>query len=210
MAAMPLVPETKVADAGKLISLGNLLVRKVTWLALTTTSATLILSRAFGADCMTSIAYMYILSSSKNSFFFISTHRDNTLSYTATYRDSTHPLTLSLLHFDFQQSTPENVYILQPFSFVFCLFGLTCFRFEHNHRNFVKPRKKQTTNMGEDTCFLAHVAIFLYIDTLHEILSPHTFYSLQDTFNILSFSIISVLAHPYTHAHAEEYSTDSS
>ena len=30
MAVMPLVPETKMADAGKLISLGNLLVRKVT------------------------------------------------------------------------------------------------------------------------------------------------------------------------------------
>ena len=56
---MPLVPETKMADVGKLISLGNLLVRKVTWLVLTTTSATLILSRAFGANCMTRIAYTY-------------------------------------------------------------------------------------------------------------------------------------------------------
>ena len=59
MAAMPLVPETKMANVGKLISFGNLLDRKVTWLVLTTTSATLILSRAFGADCMTRIAYMY-------------------------------------------------------------------------------------------------------------------------------------------------------
>ena len=30
MAMMPLVPETKMADISKLISLGNLLVRKVT------------------------------------------------------------------------------------------------------------------------------------------------------------------------------------
>ena len=30
MDVMPLVPETKMADVGKLISLGNLLVRKVT------------------------------------------------------------------------------------------------------------------------------------------------------------------------------------
>ena len=56
---MPLVPETKMTDVGKLISFGNLLVRKVTWLLLTTTSATLILSRAFGAGCMTRIAYIY-------------------------------------------------------------------------------------------------------------------------------------------------------
>ena len=44
MAVMPLVPKTKMADIGKLISLRNLLVRKVTWLVLTTTSPTLILS----------------------------------------------------------------------------------------------------------------------------------------------------------------------
>ena len=30
MAVMPLVPETKMADVGKLTSLGDLLVRKVT------------------------------------------------------------------------------------------------------------------------------------------------------------------------------------
>ena len=97
---MPLVPETKMADLSKLISLGNLLVRKVTWLMLTTMSATLILSRAFGADCMTR-RYIYIhththtLSLSQNLFFFI-----------VTYRDSIH--TLSLLHFDLQQSTTRK------------------------------------------------------------------------------------------------------
>ena len=58
MAVMPLVPETKMADVGKLISLRNLMVRKVTSLVLTTTSATLILSRAFGDDCRTRIAYI--------------------------------------------------------------------------------------------------------------------------------------------------------
>ena len=56
MAVMPLVPETKTADVGKLISLRKLIVWKATWLVLTTTSATLILSRTFGADCMTRIA----------------------------------------------------------------------------------------------------------------------------------------------------------
>ena len=59
MAVMPLVPETKMADIGKLISLGNLLARKTMWLVLTTTSATSILSRVFGAYCMTRIVYKY-------------------------------------------------------------------------------------------------------------------------------------------------------
>ena len=59
MAVMPLVPETKMADVGKLISLGNLLARKTTWLVITTTSATTILSRVFGAYCMTKIVYKY-------------------------------------------------------------------------------------------------------------------------------------------------------
>ena len=59
MAVMPLVPKTKMADIGKLIRHGNLLVKKVTCLMLTTTSATLILSREFGVDCMTRIAYIY-------------------------------------------------------------------------------------------------------------------------------------------------------
>ena len=59
MAVIQLVPEKKMVDVGKLISLGNLLVRKLTWFVLTTTSAPLILSRAFGADHMTRIAYIY-------------------------------------------------------------------------------------------------------------------------------------------------------
>ena len=59
IAITPLVPETKMADVGKLISLGNLLAKKTTWLVLTTTSATSILSRVFGAYCMTRIIYKY-------------------------------------------------------------------------------------------------------------------------------------------------------
>ena len=50
MAVMPLVHETKMADVGKLISLGNVLVWKVAWFVLRTTSATLILSRDFGVN----------------------------------------------------------------------------------------------------------------------------------------------------------------
>ena len=118
MAMMPFVPETKMADIGKLISLGNLLVRKVTWLVLTTTSATLILSRVFGADCMTRI-FNYILTSSKNSFFSISTHRNNILSYTVTYRDNTHSLSLT---FWFPAVNPTKMYM-------FCNLFLSSFAF---------------------------------------------------------------------------------
>ena len=54
-----LVPETKMADIDKLISLENLLVRKFTEFVLPTTSAPLILSRAFGTDHMTRISHIY-------------------------------------------------------------------------------------------------------------------------------------------------------
>ena len=73
-----------MADVGKLISLGNLLVRKVRWLVLTTTSATLVLSRAFGADCMTRIAYIYSRLPSTHSLTFF-THRDSTRSLSLTH-----------------------------------------------------------------------------------------------------------------------------
>ena len=59
MAVTPLVPETKTADVGKLISLGKLLARKTTGLVLTTTSAISVLSCIFGAYCMTKIVYKY-------------------------------------------------------------------------------------------------------------------------------------------------------
>ena len=84
MPVVPLVPETKMADVGKVISLGNILVRKITWFVLTITSATLIFvpriwSRLHDKGCL------YILSSSMNSLSYILTSRDSTLS----------------LHFDF-------------------------------------------------------------------------------------------------------------
>ena len=76
---------------GKLISLGDLLVRKVTWFVLTSTSATLILSHAFGADRMTKIAYIYsrlprthsltfwLPETTLSLFLSILTYRDSTL-----------------------------------------------------------------------------------------------------------------------------------
>ena len=54
---MPLVPETKKVDVSILISLGNLLARRTTWLMPKTTSATPISSRIFGAYYMTRILY---------------------------------------------------------------------------------------------------------------------------------------------------------
>ena len=75
---MLLIPETKMADVGKLISLGNLLDRKTTWLVLITTSTSSILSHVFGAYCMTRTVFKY---SHLPTFFLfhIFTYRVNTL-----------------------------------------------------------------------------------------------------------------------------------
>ena len=88
---MPLVPETKMADVGKLISHRNLLVRKVTWLVLTTTSATLILSRAFGTDCMTRVAYIYSRLPSTHSFTLWLTETAHTLSLSYIWLPAVNP-----------------------------------------------------------------------------------------------------------------------
>ena len=118
MTMMPLVPETTMVDVVKLISLGNLLVRKVTWLVLTTTSVTLILSCAFGADCMTTIANINSRLPSTHSLTLRLTEMTHSLHF-----DSQRQHTLSLLHLTSSSQPHENVYILQPFSFLSCLFS---------------------------------------------------------------------------------------
>ena len=90
MAVIPLVPETKMVDVGKLISLGNLLVWKISWFVLTTTSATLILSRAFGADRMTRIAYIHSRFPRTHSLHFDLQRQQTLILSFLTYRDSTH------------------------------------------------------------------------------------------------------------------------
>ena len=107
MALMPLVPKTKMADVGKLISLGNLLVRKVTWLVLTTRSATLILSCVFGANCMTRIAYIYSPLPRTHSLTLRLTDTTHSLHF-----DSQRQHTLSLLRLTSNGQPHENVYIL--------------------------------------------------------------------------------------------------
>ena len=96
-----LVPETKIADVGEQISLENLLVRKVP-----TTSAPLILSRAFGADHMTSISHIY-------------SRLTITLSYILTSRDS-----LALPASDTQLNTRNmGAYILCDFFLSYSAFS---------------------------------------------------------------------------------------
>ena len=112
MAVMPRVPETKMVDVGKLTSLENLLVRKVMWLVLTTMSATLILSRTFGAVCMTRIAYKYSRLPRTHSLHF----------------DLQSQHSLSLLHFDFQQSTPRKCIHSATFFFLVLPFQLDFFQ----------------------------------------------------------------------------------
>ena len=71
-----------MGGVGKLISLENLLVRKVIKLVLTTTSTTLILSCAFGADWMTMIASIYSRLPRTHSLKLWLTETANTLSLT--------------------------------------------------------------------------------------------------------------------------------
>ena len=162
MAMMPLVPETKMTDIGKLISLRNLLIRKVTGLVLTTTFATLILSRDFGADCITRIAYIY--SSFKNSFFPFQL-TETTRYLTLRFSETTHPFnldfqrqhTLFLLHLT-SSSQPHEMYTL-------CNYFLPCSTFTVRFAPAAKTtteiwsnhRKKLTTNMGEDTFLLTYI-----------------------------------------------------
>ena len=72
MDVMPLVPETKMVDVCILISLGNLLARRTTWLVLKNTSATSNFSRGFGAYSMTRIFYKYYNLPTLTPFFTIS------------------------------------------------------------------------------------------------------------------------------------------
>ena len=141
MAVMPLVPETKMANVGKLISLGNLLLRKVTWLVLTTTSATLILSRDFGADCMTRIAYTYSRLSRTYSFHY----------------DSQKQHTLSLT-FWLPTINPTKMYTFYNLFLSCSTFSVRLFPGSNSVSEISSNHwKKQTTNMGEDTFLLIYI-----------------------------------------------------
>ena len=142
---MSLILETKMADVGKPISLGNLLVRKTTWLVLTTTSATLILSRVFGADCMTRIVYIY--SRLPTLILFLLWLPETALSLSP-FRLTETTYTLSLIHLTSNCQPHENVYIPQPFSLWTYLFDTTCSSLKNNHRNFVKPPKERNNQHG--------------------------------------------------------------
>ena len=116
---IPLVPKTKMADISKLISLRNLLVRKVTWFVLTTKSATLILSCAFGANCMTRIAYIYSRLPRTYSLHF-HLHRQHTLSLTFWLPETELSLSLHLV----TQLNMRNMGV-----YTFCNLFLSCSAF---------------------------------------------------------------------------------
>ena len=115
---MPLVPETKMAGVSILISLGNLLARKTTWLVLTTTSEISIMSHVFGAYCITRIVYKYSRLPTL-TLFHIFTYRVNTLfpGWLPERTLSLSPFRLTesthsslFFTFDFQQSTAMKMY----------------------------------------------------------------------------------------------------
>ena len=148
---MPLVPETKMADVVKLLSLWNLLARKVTLLVLTTTSATLILSRDFGADCMTRIACIYSRLSRTHPFHF-GKQRQHALLHCDLQRQLTFSIltsrdnTLSLT-FDFQQSTPRKCILSAT---IFFLVLLLRFDF-HKHRKQLQKFRQTTERNKQPT-----------------------------------------------------------
>ena len=122
MAVMPLVPETKMADVGKLISLGKLLVRKVTWLVLTTTSATLICPAHLEPTVWQGLpVYTLVFQALTLLHCDLQGQHTHTHTHTHTY---THTLSLSLLHFDFQHSTPRKCIHSGTFFFLVLPFRL--------------------------------------------------------------------------------------
>ena len=176
MAVMLLVPETKMAEVGKLINLGILLVRKVTWFVPTTTSATLILEPTawqrlhlytlifqelilFHCDFQRQHSHSFCCDFHRqhSHSFYCDFHRQHSHSFHCDFqrqhshsfhcdflRQHSHSLfllwlpetalffsplrltetTQSLSYILTSSSQPhENVYILQPFSFLFYLFG---------------------------------------------------------------------------------------
>ena len=189
MTVMPLVPETKMADVGKLISLRNLLARKTTWLVLITTSSTSILSRVFGAYCMTRIVYKYshlptlilfhIFSYRVNSLFPLWLP-ERTLSLTLSISTNRVNTLFLLFTFDFQHSTNTKMYTpcnhsLSCYTFLVRLFPASNAEISSNHR------MKQTV----------------------VILSQHAL----DTFVQYSFFVVLVLVtHTHTEIFNEQYS----
>ena len=149
---MPLVPQTKMADVSKLISLGNLLARKTTWLVLTTTSATSILSRVFGAYCMTRIVYEYSRLPTL-ILFHIFTYRVNTL-FPLWLPERILSLSIStnrvntlflFLHLTFSSQPPRKCILHATILFLVILFRgdfFHIFSVSLEHRNFVKPQKE--------------------------------------------------------------------
>ena len=97
--------------------------------------------------------YLYILSSSKNSFSPFG------------LTESTHSLTFRL-----PAVNPAKIY-----TFCHLFLSYSAFSVRLIPASNTASEKRQTTNMGEDTFLQGQVAIFLYVDTLYEILSLHTF-----------------------------------
>ena len=148
---MPLVTEIKMADIGKLISFRNLLVRKITRFVLTTTSATLILSCAFGADCMTRIAYICSRLPRTHSLSHFHLQRQHSL---------------SVWHFDFQQSTPRKCIHSATFFFLVLPFRLDFFQSRTQPRKFLQTPKETNNQRGRKhmpSSTRCYISIYRYL-----------------------------------------------
>ena len=176
MAVLPLVPKTNMADVGKLISFGNLLVMKVMCLC-----SQLRPQLWFCSVHLVPTAWreLLLVFQALTLSHFSLTEIAHSL-----HLNLQRPHTLFLLHFDFQQSTPRKCTHSAIFFFL-----VRPFRLELLQPRTQQPQKfyqtpKETKNqhgrrhMPSSTC--CYISIYRYLTWN----SPHAFYSLQDTFNI--------------------------
>ena len=164
----------KMDGASKLIHLGNLFVRKVTWFVPTTTSATLILSCAFGANWMTRIAYIYFCLRRTHSFSHFDSQRQHTLTlslfYVLTSRDSILSLSLNLsLSLSFSLSLHLLTHVTwvrihsATFLFLVLLFQLDFFQPRTQPQKYRQTPKKTNNQHGRRHIPpRIHCCIFIY------------------------------------------------
>ena len=120
--------------------------------------------RLHDKDCL------YIPSSSKNS-----------PSYTVTYRGSTHSLSYIWL----PAVNPRKFIHYATFFFLVLPFWLNLLQPRTQPQKFRLISKETNKQHGRRHMpSRTHCYIYIFIDTLHEILSPHTFYSRHDSLNI--------------------------
>ena len=208
MAVRPLVTETKMVDVGKLLSLENLLVRKITWFVLTNTSATLIFFPAHLEPSTWQGLSIYTLVFQELILSHFHLQRQHTFSlFISTSRNSlTLPLSKTQLNTRNMCAYTFSDFFLSCSAFSVRLVPVSNTALEISSN---PERDKQPT--WEKTRSSQNTLLYFYILILRMKYFVNIHFIVYWTLNILSFSIISVLItyiHAHTHTHTQEYLTD--